>query len=50
LRWELAIVMYNMWNKILNPFFRLHEASDVLNKYLMGVCSTGHITKPLLFR
>ena len=23
----------------LNPFFRLHEASEVLNKYVMGVWS-----------
>jgi len=23
--------------KRLNPFFRLHEASEVLNKYVMGV-------------
>ena len=25
--------------KRLNPFFRLHEASEVLNKYVMGVWS-----------
>jgi len=25
--------------KRLNPFFRLHEASEVLNKYVMGVCA-----------
>jgi len=23
--------------KRLNPFFRLHEAGEVLNKYVMGV-------------
>jgi len=23
--------------KRLNPFFRLHEVTDVLNKYVMGV-------------
>ena len=37
LRWELVIVTYNLWNKI--HFFRLHEASAVLNKYVMGVWS-----------
>jgi len=25
--------------KCLNPFFRLHEASEVLNKHAMGVWS-----------
>jgi len=25
--------------KHLNPFFRLHEASEVLNEYVMLVCS-----------
>jgi len=25
--------------KRLNPFFRLHEASEVFNKYVMGVCA-----------
>jgi len=27
----------------LNPFFRLHEASEVLSKYVMGVW-TGNFT------
>jgi len=27
--------------KRLNPFFRLHEASEVLNKYVMGVWSNN---------
>ena len=35
-RWELVIVTYNVWNKNMNQFFRLHEASEVLNKYIMG--------------
>jgi len=26
-------------SKCLNPFFRLHEANEVLNKYVMGVWS-----------
>jgi len=25
----------------MNPFFRLHEASEVLNKYIMGVWSNN---------
>jgi len=29
--------------KRLNPFFRLHEASEVLNKYVMGLWS-GNFT------
>jgi len=29
--------------KPLNPFFRLHEASEVLSKYVMGVW-TGNFT------
>jgi len=35
-RWGLAIATYNCGKKRLNPFFRLHEASEVLNKYVMG--------------
>ena len=38
-RWGLVIVTYNCGPKRLNPFFRLHEASEVLNKYAMGVWS-----------
>jgi len=32
--------------KRLNPFFRLHEASEVLDKYVMEVWSNN---SPLLF-
>ena len=38
-RWELVVVTYMCGTKRLNLFFRLHEASEVLNKYVMGVCS-----------
>ena len=44
-RWELVIVMacmfmaYMCGTKCLNPFFRLHEASEGLNKHAMGVWS-----------
>jgi len=38
-RWELVIVTYNVWNKHLNPFFKLHEASEVLSKNALGVWS-----------
>ena len=30
--------------KRLNPFFTLHEASEVLNKYVMGVWSYNFTT------
>jgi len=35
LNWLLLLVMCG--TKCLNPFFRLHEASEVLNEYVMGV-------------
>jgi len=33
----LVIVTVNVWKQHLNQFFRLHEASKVLHKYVMGV-------------
>ena len=39
----MVIVTYSKWNKHLNPFFRLHEASEVINKYVMGVWSDKFI-------
>jgi len=35
--WELVIVIHNVSNKTPESFFRLHEASEVLNKYVMAV-------------
>jgi len=46
----MSILFYGVENRLLlhimcgtkrmrNPFFRLHEASKVLNKYIMGVWS-----------
>jgi len=35
--WLLLRIMCG--KKRLNPFFRLHEASEILNKYVMGVWS-----------
>ena len=38
-RWELVILAYNVWN----PFPRLHEASEVLTKYVKWLWSDNFI-------
>jgi len=38
--WELVIVTYKVWNKTPESIFSdLHETSDLLSKYVMGVWS-----------
>ena len=38
-RWELLLLRITCGTKRLNPLCRLHEAIEVLNKYVMGVWS-----------
>jgi len=42
-RWELLLLRIMCGTKRLNPFFRLHAASEVLSEYVMGavVCLRG---------
>jgi len=45
----MVIITYNVWNKTPESIFRLHEASEVLNKYVMGVWQVrNHRAKPPL--
>jgi len=39
MRWELVTITLMCGTKRLNPFFRLQQAIEVLNKYVMGMWS-----------